>query len=170
MNITIIDHGLAAKTGHHFDFCHSIASHLIAKGVSVNVCVFQGVHPDVGAAFRSLGCKFTPKFSRSPYAAFIPGADGHRLLDAIARKASLEMERLGEADLWLFPTLTADHLLAFSRTRSPPGMVGLVHTVPHALHSLGGRAWALGCENVLHNGLKAKIGAIDPLVGDLVQT
>ncbi len=170
MKISILDHGLAAKTGHHYDYCHSLAIHLIESGVSVNVCGFQGARPEVGSAFRDLGCKFTPAFSRSPYAAFMPGASGHRTLDAIARRASREMERIAGADLWLFPTLTADHLLAFAQTRNPPGMVGMVHTGPHALHALGGRAWALGCEKVLQRGLKARIGAIDPLVRDLVQT
>ncbi len=170
MKISILDHGLAAKTGHHFDFCHSLASYLIEGGASVNVCGFQGAQPGVGGAFRALGCKFTPAFSRSPYAAFMPGANGHRTLDAMARRASLEMERISGADLWLFPTLTADHLLAFAQTRNPPAMVGMVHTGPHALHALGGRAWALGCEKVLQRGLKVRIGAIDPLVGDLVQT
>jgi hypothetical protein len=170
MKINILDHGLAARTGHHFDYCHTIASHLIEKGVSVNVCAFSGVHPEVESAFRAMGCSFTPKFSRSPYAPLSPGALGHSALDAIARKTAREMESIADADLWLFPTLTADHLLAFSQTSNPPSMVGVVHTAPYSLHSLGGRAWALGCEKAIQRGLRVRVGAIDPLVAEYVQT
>ena len=170
MKINILDHGLATQTGHHFDYCHSMAGRLIEKGVAVNVCVFQGAQPEVGAAFRALGCTFTPHFSQFAYAPPHFGAHPHRKLDAIAQQAAAEMNTLAGADLWLFPTLTADHLLAFSLTPNPPAMVGMVHADPHALHALGGRAWALGCDNILQRGLKVRIGAVDPLVGDYVQT
>lgn len=170
MRITILDHGLATRTGHHFDYCHSIAGGLLQKGVDVNVCVFQGAQPEVGDAFRALGCTFTPAFSQFAYASPQFGKHPHQLLDAIAQQAAAEMAGLPGADLWLFPTLTADHLLAFSLTPNPPPALGMVHTDPQALHALGGRAWAQGGDNILQRGLKVRIGAVDPLVGDYVQT
>lgn len=170
MQINILDHGLATKTGHHFDYCHSIARGLIAQGVAVNVCVFQGAQPEVGDAFRALGCTFTPAFSQFAYATPQFGEHPHQRLDAIAQQAAAEMNGLADADLWLFPTLTADHLLAFSLTRTPPAMVGMVHADPNTLHALGGRAWALGCDTLLQRGLKVRVGAVDPLVAEYVQT
>lgn len=170
MKINILDHGLIGKTGHHFDYCHSITSHLIDKGATVTVCSFQGAPPEVGEAFRALGCDFSPTFSRSAYTPPNFGAHAHQALDTIAHQTASEMELTPAADLWLFPTLTADHLLAFAQTRNAPVMVGLAHTEPDAQHALGGRAWALGCEKILQRGLKVRIGAVDPLVRDYLQT
>jgi hypothetical protein len=170
MKIHILDHGLVAKSGHHFDYCHSIAQHLVEKGATVTVCAFQGAQPEVGEAFRALGCVFSLGFSRSAFAPTGFGTHAQQALEAIVHQAAAEMEAITGADLWVFPTLTADHLLAFAKTRNTPAMVGLAHTEPNRQHALGGRAWALGCENILQRGLKVRIGAVDPLVRDYLQT
>jgi len=170
MNIDIFDHRLTARTGHHFDFCHGMAKGLEQMGYAVGVYGHQGAEPDVAESFRKIRCSFGGLFSLFDHPIPGPNALPGPELDQLALEIAAEIDRLPPAALHLFPTLTPEHLLAYSfSTRSTP-LLGVVHVEPNFRHPFGNQIWARACERIHQRGLPATIGAMDPVLGDVLRT
>ena len=169
MRVQLFDNGLRNGTGHHFDYCLSLARCFTQRGHAVSVWGARDMPSDVVAAFHQLGCQAFELFSH--YTHDQPTSDGDSLqsLEALAREAAHELAQAGEADLSLFPTLTALQLAAWSRLERAGPMAGLVHLPPADEQPAGGILWGQAVERVRARGLQVALAAIDPVIGDALR-
>ena len=169
MRVHLFDNGLRNGTGHHFDYCLSLARCFTQRGHLVSVWGARDMPSDVVAAFHQLGCQAFELFSH--YTHDQPASDGDSLqsLEALAREAARELAQAGEADLSLFPTLTALQLAAWSRLARAGPMAGLVHLPPADEQPAGGILWGQAMERVRARGLQVTLAAIDPVIGSALR-
>ncbi len=158
--ISLLDHGLAGRTGHHFDLTLNLARRLSAAGHRVSVAGHRSATPDLRAGFEEAGIRFIPLFADSPRAPEVQ--DPVHGWDARVDRKARELAGLGGADLWLFPTLTADLFAAHVRLDAPPPMAGLLHELPEARGPGAAELWSRACRAGRQRSLRVAIGAIDP--------
>ena len=162
LTLHILDHRLTARTGHHFDFCHLLATGLVRRHHSVAVYGHLHARPDVAEAFHRIPVPFSGLFSRFD----LPRPDGPpvRELETLAQGIAAELDALPPADLLLFPTLFPEMLLAWSFMNSPVPLLGIVHLPPDYLHPYGSLACSLAAERARRRGLSAILGVVDPVL------
>jgi hypothetical protein len=170
MHIHIFDHGIASKSGHHFDFCRSIANDFVQKGFTVSVWGPHCARDFVDAEFTKIGCTFSRLFSHFCYAQPIDEQPQLAQLEAIARQAAAEMSSVPRADLCIFPSLTAEHLWAFSLSNHASPMLGMAHTEPTYQHATSAQVWSMASKLVQQRNLPVTLAAIDPVIGNYLQT
>ena len=118
MRIHYLDPALAIRAGHHLEWARRIAAALHAAGHEVQAFVHQGAGDDVRAALHGHAA-ITPLFATSPYldrAVLDPVAGELAHYTASVLELPARLAGLPPADLWLWPTLTAEHLVAMGIT------------------------------------------------------
>lgn len=170
MRIRIFDNGLRSATGHHFDYCLRLARCLTLRGHTVSVWGAYGMQDALFAAFRQFGCQPFALFSHFSHDTLESGEYAVGTLNALAQIAACELAGAEQADLSVFPTLTALQLAAWSRLEHGGPMAGLVHQPPGDEHPLGGALWADAAAQVRARSLPVSIGAIDPLIGESLRS
>lgn len=170
MQINIFDSGLIGRTGHHFDFCHAIASRLDRKGHGVRIWGAEGANSDLSDEFKKINCAFSGLFSPFAHApaGIVQNSFDH--LEVFARTGASELARAAKADMCLFPTLMPLEFLAYSISERPAPMLGIVHVEPNFQHPHAGRIWAMASDCAGRRNLHVTLGVVDPIIGDFLKT
>ena len=169
MRVNIFDNGLRNGTGHHFDYCLSLARCLTQRGHSVSVWGAYGMQDDVIAAFHQVDSQACALFSHYTHDHPAPDGDAPGIVRALADKTAQELAQAGMADLTLFPTLTALQLEAWSRLEGAGPMAGLVHVPPEDEHPASSMLWIEAAERTRGRGLQVAVAAIDPVIGSALR-
>ncbi len=167
--VSLLDHGLAGRTGHHFDLTLNLARRLREAGHRVSVCGHRDPAPEVGAAFAREGFEYHGRFTDP---AGVPKALREGAASAWSgrvQRIARELAATPPADLWLFPTLTVDHLAALAALPEPPPVAGLVHEAPDSLGRGAPELWTGACRTLRSRALRVALGAIDPDLADLLR-
>ncbi|WP_374669975.1 glycosyltransferase family 4 protein [Ramlibacter sp.] len=175
MRIHYVDPALIGRPGHHFDWARRLLAALAAAGHAVQAFIHHDATPDVRAALAP-HAGVVPLFRISPYtdAAQLDPVSGPlahytaSLLGLPARLAALP-----PADLWLWPTLTAEQLVAIGLARVRTPVAGCIHFPPEMLSPLAPMAWRHGAQLVAAAGLPVRLGVtvrelaplFEPLLG-----
>lgn len=169
MRVSLLDHGLRRRTGHHFDLTLGLARRLLRNGHATEVHGHRRADPEVGAAFSSEGIAFHRSFSGSVQSPSQYGPEAGSAWQRQLEQTAGELQPAVNADLCLFPTLTADLLAAYTALASPPNMIGLVHQLPEQKHPNAQSSWAAACEQARCRRLPVHLAAIDPLLGEALR-
>jgi hypothetical protein len=170
MHINIVDNRLVAPTGHHFDICHGIARALAQIGINVRVLGNQRAPEEVVERFRAVNASFFRTFSHYSFAGTTPDQHAWGSTRSVVDQMVLETGAVEPSILNVFPSLTPEQLWAHSLCDRAPPMVGMVHWEPDFQNPHGGSIWNAASELIAKRGLQVSIGAIDPIIGDYLQT
>jgi hypothetical protein len=132
MKIAILDAGLDQRGGHHFDFVHKLSVELSRLGYAIHIYGYVGMEADVEAAL-SRHAKVTKLLRPFHYddPAQVDAYAGD-LLQFQAHSAMLaeDLRAVDEADLWIWPSLTAHQLYACVLCNVTAPIVGSIHHDP----------------------------------------
>jgi hypothetical protein len=150
MHVSIMDPGLARKTGHHFDQAFRIARALKALGhaVEVHATATASAAAELRGAFATLDVPLHGTFADGYYFRAPPGEDGWDYWQRRATAICESLARLAPTDVAFWPSLSPSHFLAMVRVahgrRIIGGLDGYINfTTPLGAELLGsGRAMA----------------------------
>jgi hypothetical protein len=142
MRISLLDPGLLDRRGHHLEWDLRIVDELTSLGHRVEVFAHRRAGPKVIESFSGRA-ELSPLFRVFPYA-------GTGAIDPVAGElcffldgASVlaeDLRRIGECDLWLWPSLFAPQLCACSMVAPAARISGCIHVDP-AFQAVNGRMW-----------------------------
>jgi hypothetical protein len=167
MRISLLDPGLSSLGGHHLEWDLRIVDELTSLGHEVEVFSSTGVDPKV-VELLSGRARLSPVFRIGPYA--VPGQ-----IDPIAGElfifrdgASIlaeDLGRIGESDLWFWPSLFAPQLYACSMAVPAPRRIsGCIHSEPRFGAENGPMWWRYAFLSAQRANLRANIGVTTPLL------
>lgn len=165
MKINILDAGLVDKGGHHFDIDRNVVRYLVEAGHDVRVYAYVGAidevkeiigaYAPVEAVFRSF------HYATPEDADFYAGELTRFLRDA--EKLAEDLQHVRPADLWFWPTMSAQHLLACARVMPDAGVVGCIHEDPGiATRSVGAQMWRYALLEAHRKKLRFTAGSVEP--------
>lgn len=171
MRVHYIDPALTGLPGHHFDWARRLLAALAAAGHAVQAFVHHDATPEVRAAL-SVHANVVPLFRVSPYTDPttldpLSGALAHytaTVLDLPGRLAALP-----PADLWLWPTLTAEQLVAIGLAQVRTPVAACIHFPPEMLSPLAPMAWRHGAQRVTAAGTPVRVGVTVRELGPLYE-
>lgn len=169
MNIALLDPGLYMLAGHHYDLDLRLARALTARGHAVTVHGHARPAPELGRRFEDAGLVFVPTFRIQPYFRI---AEGERPLSKYRDAAACTAEDLAsvaDADLWVWPTLSAYQLLAASMHASTVRQIGGAWWLPHFMHPIAADCWRAATRRIAETGQAFRVGAYAPVLCEGIQ-
>lgn len=165
MKINILDPGLKGKAGHHYDFDRKLARYLVDAGHDVHVYGHVAVDPEIAERIGS-GAAVSRLFRAFPYDPS-EGVDYYagELVQFELQSSVLaeDLKAVRNADLWIWPSMRAQHLNACVRGGVKVPIVGCVHEDPGIdVRSVDAMVWRLALLWAHHTGLRHTIGAVEP--------
>ena len=135
MKINLMDPGLVAQAGHHFEWVANIVRQLVDQGHSVHVYSHTAL-PDAPRDALAALAPVTPIFTAHPFAGpkearqVDPVAGEYYLYRSHSQTTARELDLTGDADLLLWPTVSAYQLNACALSRRNTPVSCCVHFLP----------------------------------------
>jgi hypothetical protein len=155
MKINLLDPGFGVASGHHYDWNTRIAKHLVASGHEVSVYAHVQAQPAALLGFDSK-VRVDPLFEMMPYVGtfdFDPicGEIQRQLVGT--RSIINDLEKVGPADHWLWPTAFAYQLRACALIDTRATMSFCLHTPPDngsgiPRHAESGAWWRMAAKSL----------------------
>lgn len=166
MRISLLDPGLFERRGHHLEWDLKVVDELTSLGHRVEVFANKRVRPKVIESF-SARTKVSPLFEAFPYGgagAIDPVAGELCFFQDSAMALAEDLRRIGNCDLWFWPSLFAPQLYACSMAAPAARISGCIHVDP-AFGAMNGRMWWRYAFLVAQRAkLRANIGVTVPLL------
>ena len=146
MKINLMDPGLVGQAGHHFEWVANIVRQLVARGHSVHVYSHTAL-PEAPRNALSLLAPVTPIFSAHPFVGpgdarqIDPIAGEYYLYRNLSQTTARELDQTGDADLLLWPTVSAYQLNACALSRRNIPVSCCVHYTPDIGGFKTGATW-----------------------------
>lgn len=180
MRIHLLDPGLRALRGHHFDLDARLAKALVRRGHEVLVCGASTARPELAERLVGMGIAFLPVFRRPPYfsvksrrslrvrlGAWIAGcrrapSDGvsPELYRQVVSDTAEDLQQLPSAEAWFWPTLSAYQVAAACSAGHVP-QIGGAWWLPSFPHQAGAAVWAESARRICREGLPIQVGFYD---------
>ncbi len=191
MRISLLDPGLKAAAGHHFDLDLRLARALARRGHEVTVHGHVQPEPALVALAEQAGMPFHPRFRVHPYSplpksakappsgalaalrqsvAGVMARPSEQFASPLAAYRSLELataqdlEAVENADLWLWPTLLPYQLAAAAQHAGSVRQIGGVWWRPRFPQPLGAQSWAATARKLAATPHRIVVGAYDELL------
>jgi len=164
MKIHLMDPGLLARAGHHFDLDLKLARWLVQAGHQLHVYAHAQVAAEVLQAFQPVA-QVTPLFRAPTY--YDPRRYDHSAGELVAymnhsRVLAQNLQSVPAADAWLWPTITASQLHACAATARNVPVAGCVHTEARTLLHPHGDMWWRHALLAAHGaGMRLRLGAME---------
>jgi len=164
MRINLLDPGLLSSAGHHLDLDLKLARYLTETGNSVRIYANSRVEDDVLSAFEPF-CEAEALFQRGPYwrpetidpfAGELFGYSQHSKL------LHRDLASTTEADVWLWPSITAVQLRACAGISGKALVSGCAHNPVNAPYLASSQMWwrhALVSAN--RSDMRLRLGTLD---------
>jgi len=165
MKINIMDAGLRDKGGHHFDIDRNVVRHLVQAGHDVRIYTFVSALDEVKDALevyapveRILRPFFyvepdTVDFFAGELTMFLRHAEG----------LAQDLRNVRDADLWFWPTMAPQDLLACAWVKPEAAVVGCIHEdLGIATRSIGAQAWRYALLEAHRRKLRFTPGSVEP--------
>lgn len=165
MRVNLLDPGLTGQAGHHFDLDLKLARWIAGRGHETRVYAHSKVTGAVRDAFSSVAT-LEPLFRTDPYVH--PYSQDRYAGELITYQGqwqllSKDLENLQEADVWLWPTITASMLRACATIKTKAQVAGCVHAPAVSEEYPNGTIWwraaLLAAEGA---SLRLRLGTIEP--------
>jgi hypothetical protein len=164
MRISLLDPALESVGGHHLEWNLRIVDELTSLGHRVDVFAGSGVERRVVEAFSGRA-SVSALFKTDPYAhpnAIDPIAGELAIFMDGAAALAADLRKIGECDLWLWPTLFAPQLYACSLAAPAPRISGCIHIDPVFKAPNGRMWWRYAFLVARANNLRTNIGVTGP--------
>jgi glycosyltransferase involved in cell wall biosynthesis len=165
MKVNILDPALSQRTGHHFDYDRRLLRHYAAAGHELHVYVGTGSQPDLIEDFDAHG-SITELFKPFRHTPAIPFDRDAAALLSFHREVERQVEELRSAepaDLWIWPSMRAQDLMAFALSGIDAPTVGCIHQDPGIeAKSTGAMLWRLAVVTADARKTRFKLGSVEP--------
>ncbi len=171
MRIHYIDPALVGRPGHHFDWARRLLPALAAAGHAVQAFIHHDASTELRAALAS-HAQVVPLFPVSPYTdpATLDAVSGPLAhYTASVHDLPARLAALPPADLWLWPTLTAEQLVAIGLARVRTPVAACIHFPPEMLSPLAPMAWRHGAQLAAAAGVPLRLGVTVRELGPLFE-
>lgn len=146
MKINLMDPGLVGQAGHHFEWVANIARLLVDRGHSVHVYAHTALPDAPRDALAAFG-PVTPIFTAHPFAGpkearqIDPIAGEYYLYRSQSQATARDIDQTDDADLLLWPTISAYQLSACAMSRRNTPVSCCIHFTPEAGGFKTGAMW-----------------------------
>lgn len=164
--ISLLDPGLISAAGHHLEWDLRVVDELTSLGHQVEVFAHARADRQVVESFSGRA-KLLPLFTVNPYI-------DPRLIDPVAGELAVflggssvlaqELARIGECDLWLWPSLFAPQLFACSKVAREVRISGCIHVEPSYGADNGRMWWRYAFLMAQRARLRLNVGVTGPLL------
>ena len=161
MHIALLDPGLSARAGHHFDLDLRLARALATLGHSVSVHGHAQAQADVLDTFSQAGISVGRSFRAPTYAQPRPGVSPVTACQHMLAMTLDDLSRIPSADLWVWPTLAAYQLAAAAQCPSATAQIGVTWWSPRFPLEAGGAEWAQALARIAEQDRPMIVGAYD---------
>jgi hypothetical protein len=165
MRIHLLDPGLKVLAGHHFDLDQGLSRYLVEQGHDLHVYAHIGATQQVQTAVQAVA-PITPLFRSGPYVdprQQDPYAGEFVTYQTQSRLLAEDLVKLPDADIWVWPTLTAAQLHASATRNTGAGLAGCVHMpVVSDEYPQGQCWWRDAFLTAQRAGVQLNLGAIEP--------
>jgi glycosyltransferase involved in cell wall biosynthesis len=164
MKINILDSGLRAKPGHHYDFDRKLTRWLSDAGHDVHV--YGNVEMDAEIV-KTMGdiaplTRLFRVFQYHPPERVDFYAGELMLFESQRTLLMQDLQAVREADLWIWPSIRPQHLAACASSGTTASVVGCVHEDPGiAERTVDAMLWRIALLRAHHSPLRYTIGAIE---------
>lgn len=165
MRINLLDASFIRKGGHSFDFDRKLLRHYAEAGHEVRLYTYAGADDAAVAQLAEHGpaTKLFRSFHYSLPAQIDPYAGE---LNEFLRKSETlaeDLQAIEEADVWLWPTFSAEELHACAVRAPGVPVVGCIHSDPGIeARSMGAIAWRAALLCAQRKGLACGLGSVEP--------
>jgi len=164
MKINVLDAGLRSKPGHHYDFDRKLTRWLSEAGHDVHVYGNVEMEDEIAEKMSALA-PLTRHFRAYHYhpadkVDFYAG----ELVMFERQVASLteDLKAVRDADVWIWPSIRAQHLTACAQSGTDAAVVGCVHEDPGiAERSIDAMLWRTALLKAQESSLRYIIGAVE---------
>lgn len=183
MHISLLDPGLKALAGHHFDLDRRLAQALARRGHEVTVHGHAQPEPALVAMAAQAGMAFHATFHAYPYSPPPRTKAGwrQRLARAFSRPAAAarapqqayqaleqgtaqDLATVARTDAWLWPTLLPYQLAAAAQHAGSVRQIGGLWWLPRFPHVQGAQSWAATAGRLAAAPHRIVVGAYDELL------
>ena len=132
MKINILDAGITKRAGHHYDYCLRLARQYCSTGIDVHVFGGASMDEATRTEFAKVG-EVTPLLRAKPYQnprrfdSYGGEIFQHRKQGQVAAE---DLRAVGDADVWLWPSIEAHEVDACAQHDVRAKIVGCVHSDP----------------------------------------
>ena len=164
MKINILDSGINYRAGHHYDYGLKLVKHYAEAGHDVHVYGHADMNDEVAGDYQPF-CEVTRLFKMSPYQ---PAEDYDGYAGDIVRwrrESGIigeELRSVGDADIWIWPTIRPAEIDAciIRSVRAP--MVGCVYWDPGVESaSVEAKLWRSSIVSAQAAGLKLMLASVE---------
>lgn len=164
MKINVLDTGLGAKGGHHFDFDRTLMRNLAQAGHEVHFYGYVGMSKKVVADLSAHG-SVTKLLRPYQHGALEPLEHYALKLDTFLRKSQMlaeDLREVGEADLWIWPSMQAFDLQGTALSGTSAAVVGCIHSDPGIETStIMAMTWRIAFLTAQRNGVRFTPGSVE---------
>ena len=170
MKVCLLDPGLRGLMGHHFDLDLRLVRAFGRRGHEVTVHGFAEPRQGLVAMAKNAGMTIHPTFRVFPYSARPGGDSGMGAYLGRAAAIADDLARVSPADLWFWPTLTPDQLLAATSRPGPARQLGGLWFAPRFPLQIGARGWAVAARRMTAGRGSVILGAYDESLCEVYRT
>lgn len=167
MKISIVDPGLNALSGHHFDQDYRLAIALGRLGADVEVHALRSAEPEVEKAFLDIGISFHRTFRIGTYEGVTPGAEDLNTCLTYARQTEEDLRGLPPTDVAYWPSLGPFQLLAMTRQPYGSRRIGGLDGNINGFTDWGAELINQAARILAQTGGKVTLGAYDRRMADV---
>jgi len=164
VKIALLDPGLHAVAGHHYDLDRRLGDALVRLGHEVVIHGHRRLDAGLMARSAAAGLPMHATFQYGPYASPPPSPPGRSAYREMALETARNLADVAEADLWLWPTLSPYQLAAAMAASFAGRQIGGAWWLPGCFHPEGHACWVESVRALADAGSRIRLGAYDELL------